>query len=523
MALNLIESQKVPGRTGPPATEVYQLWVENPEGLRVANYGSRRPQQALPHDHGNRRGLNREAPLCQSSLGPQGTPGGAVGTWAAGVPLLPASGVDFGEEPKLLWAQRVDVVGGVKEIYVEVVIEYAGGTGEVELRAQLRPLEEHGMTVGQGIGSSPTATHSLTGAARATRNSFAFANLQEWGSYSYDRVMLVEIWLNADPTNHGWRLCSVAVIPGTPDTGNPYGEPLEFRPPRVAIDIASINTGKIVQTEVVQSAHQIWNQLSQEVLGGTPGMNTDGTPNASDPFRRVITRRHRHQGRNYIDPETGLRTSDGAILNYPLGEAVFTDDLGDNGTNLTTSVPVKGLKLHPAGTLSLAQGWLQVEQRLEAPMGLTDFLLQAAISPATTNNLSRLWWYIKMQDLGGNAIECEWVATGSALDTTKSGAFSRALVEPIDGFAWQQNSVRLGNRLGLWTQRAAKVPLPEEVRGTESLARITKVMRIRYAPTQTGPIRLFHAWALEYGPEDSATYDTDARLLALKVWPAPGY
>ena len=521
--LTLIDSQKVPGRNGPPSTEVYQLWVENPAGIRAINYGDRIPQQVLPHDHGNRRGLNLEVPLSQSTLGPQNTPGGAVGSWLAGVPLFPQfTGVDFATNPKLVWAQRVDVVGGVKEIYVEIVVEYSGGAGaSLALRATLRPLEEHGMEVGQGTAPSANVNQLLNGAARATRAQFAFTNLADFGPTSYDRAMMVEIWLVASPVA-SWRLNAVAVIPGTPDTGNPFGEPLEFKPPRVAIDLAAIATGKIVQTETLQQAHVVWNQVTQEVLGGTPGMNADGTPNINDPFRRVIWRRHRHTGRNYIDPDTKLRASDGAVLNYPFGEQVYHDELDDNGTNLLSSNPWKGMKLHP-GALNTTVGWLNVEQRLELPIGLPELLLQANISPNTSNQISRLWWYAALYGLGGNLLNCAWVATNGAIDTSKSGAFIRTLVEPIDGYAWQQNSIRLANGLGLWTQKAAKNPLPSEVKTTQNLGRITKVMRLRYTPTQTGPVRLVNAWALEIGAEGSGTYDTSARLNSLKVWPAPGY
>lgn len=521
--LNLISSQKVPARTGPPQAEVYQLWVENPAGLRMETYGTRIPQQVLPHDHGSRRGQNLEFPILQVSFGPQATPGAGVGNWLAGVPLYPGSGVDFAEEPKLIWAERLDMQGGVNEVFIEILYDYGGGAGTLEILCCLRPLAEHGLNPDEGDTPVHTLVHTLTGASRVTRNAVQFSDLSDFGPSTYDRPVMVEVWLSADPTAVNFRLLACAAIPGEPDTANPFGEPLEFKPPRVAIDPTSLQTGKIAQSEIAQAAHVVWNQLGQEVLGGTPGVKADGTPDRSAPFVREIWRRHRHTGRRFTDPETGEVASDGAIPLLPLAQESCVTDLDDNALNILSTDPAKGYLLHPTDTLDTSQGWLQREQRIETPIGCPELWMQARISFAHTTQMCRLWWYVALHNLNGNLLDFDWVGGGLVIDPARSGVFARALVEPIDGIAWQQNAVRLGNGVGLWTQKAAAHPLPTGVRTTTNLPRITKVMRLTYTPTQTGPIRITHAWGLEIGAEGSANYDNLARLAGVKVWCAPGY
>ncbi len=521
----LTDADLSPGEEGPTSSIVVRLYRQTPGALEEATFGARVPPRVLAHDHGARGGELLEEPLLVLPFGPVGlsTPSG----WTQGLPVLPpAAGLSFAATPKLLAASRVLLRGGVSSVRAEALVRVEGASPRsVSLRLVLRPLRELGLAPEEGRAARGTlASGSLTGAARETRCAVTFADLDELGPRGADRDALLEVWLSSDlPAGDSARLLVLALFGSVGFVRVPLGT--DGVGPRAELSVAEVAGGQLVYARHAETAHQRANQVTHEVLGGVPGLVPElDQVDRAHPFEREVRGAHQHRGRRFHDRETGALVSDGAVVRRALWSVSGAQDLDEVGGEYTNARPPAGLRLHPAGTLLLAQGWLLLEGRVPVPQGLRSLLLQVAVAPETTVRQARLWLRVRLFDLTGAEVDFTIERGAGALDGAKIGGATRLLLSALDGPAWQPNASRLSQGFGVWTEDAAQTPLPSAVPSVERLARVSAPVRLSYAERpSTEDLTVQLQFELETGPEGSGTYASGASLLWADVWTPDGY
>lgn len=520
------------GSSGPFEFVVYDLWYEIPASLETVIYDTKTPVGVLAHDHADRRGGLIETPIFCSMTGPQAANGGAVGSWTEGTPMFPPSaGVSFVTTPKLIWVSPVEIPANASGLHVELIFFMNGllASRAVTLKACLRPMTEHGAVPGKGIRIEQTLVHTdTTVTPTESRNAFLFTDLTALGDLGLTKSeTILEIWLTTNPTaGETYKLLHVMPIWYT-EHGHPsYGEPLDWSGQRISVDPAAFRAGQLVEAPVAQAGHLKHNQVTVEALGNAPGLSPNlETVNEADVYQRYIRRRHKHQGRSFTDPYQNEEKSDGSVLRSVLWSQSYLWNFGDTAADMGTDPPV-GLALHPGGTLGT--GWAQIESRLEVPIGLKAFDVRFGVQPGTSNQLARCYLFADVRDpVAGASLPFYIGLNGGVSDATKSGAYTKVIVDPRDGKMWQRNTDRLAQGLGLWTKNAAKLPQPPNTlsTGVANLTRFSKDVRLYLTNplTRTGGVLLRIAFAIETGALGSATYDTTAALTFVDVFSPAGY
>ncbi len=521
----LTDADLAPGEEGPTSSIVVRLHRQTPGALEEATFGARVPSRVLAHDHGARGGELLEEPLLVLPLGPAGlsTPSG----WTQGIPVLPpGAGLDFTATPKLLAASRVLLRGGVGSVRAEALVRVEGASPRsVSLRLVLRPLRELGLGPEEGRAARATlSSGSLSGSARETRCAVTFADLEELGPRGADRDALLEVWLASNlPAGDSARLLVVALFGAAAFVAAPLGT--DGVGPRAELSVAEVAGGQLVYARHLETAHQRSNQILYEVLGGVPGLVPElDAADRAHPYEREVRAAHQHRGRRFRDRETGALTSDGAVVRRSLWSVCGAQDLDEAAGEFTNGRAPAGLRLHPAGALSLAQGWLLLEGRVPVPQGLRALLLQVAVAPETTERQARLWLRVRLFDVTRTEFDFTVERGAGALDGAKVGGATRLLLSALDGPAWQPNATRLAQGFGVWTEDAAQTPLPSSVPSVERLARVSAPVRISFAERPaTEDVFVQLQFELETGPEGSGTYASGASLLWAAVWTPDGF
>lgn len=520
-----VDADLAPGSIGPTASQSLALWRTFPLGVEGAVFGALVPGAIVGHDHGARGGEPLSEPLVALTFGPAGT--GSASGWTQGLPVLPpaaGSGLSFAATPKLLACARVLLRGGVDTVTAEALLRVEGASPRsLSLRLVLRRLRDHGLSPEAGDAARATlSSGSLTGAARETRASATFADLGELGDPAGDRDALLEVWLTTDlPAGDSARLLVLALFGARATSREPVvSDPVATRAELLP---AEVLPGGIVYARHAETAQARLGQVVYQVLGSAPGLaGSLDLPDRSVAWERGVTGPHQHRGRRFTDPDSGAVIGDGAVVRRPLWSQSFAQDLDEVAGEFTNARPPAGLRLHPSGALSLAAGWALVEGRLAPPQGLRAALFQVAVAPETPEHRARLWVRLRLLDLAGDDVL--FTVEGGEVDPQKASGATRVLLGVLDGPAWQPSLPRLLAGLGVWTEAAARAPLPATVPTTERLARVSAPLRLSWSERpRTEDLRLRVQFELETGEEGSGVYSIGASLLWADLLTPDGY
>lgn len=520
------DTLRQPGVPGPSQGTAHTLWVESAVGVETVAYDVV-PQGVLAHDHGERRGTPLELPLFQVVLGPQGEAGDTPDQWTQGIPLYPPTSGSFVTNPKCLLYHHVFLPAGVRSFYVDACLYLNGASPRsVSLSAVLRPLYEVGRALGSGQGITATCTATHTGSVRASRAHFEFTGLEALGEVGLDRDdLILEVWLTSDPpVGTLYRLLSLTGYrdPTTATTTTSSAEPVESYEGRAQVDPADVVAGQVVTSQLVLRAHLRLNQATYAALGGTPGLESNtSVVRDSDSWKRTVTSRHRHYGRDFTDPDTGLRMSDGSVVRRSLWAGCFADSFGDSATQMG-ALPSSGYKLTPGASAEPNNGHLELRGRLQIPVGLRALLLRFGVSPGHNGAQGRLYFTFQLFDLDGTELDVSYsLNAGAQVDLDGRG--EAVLVEPEEGCLWQPSSALQGAGIGRWTQRARRSPLPADVPNYTQVPRISKRVRVSFTPVRTQAYEFLATWRLESGALESGTYAGGAALAFFDAYAPAGF
>ncbi len=512
----LDDTDTAPNISAPAQAEAHTVWVLNPLGLEETIFGSRKPAGVFPHDHSERRGEPLWAPFWYVSFGPYGAEGGAANSWTMGIPVYPpAANNDFTVQPKCLGWWPFRIPAQVKTCIVEFLIWMNGLNNQtVTLKARIRPLVELGYNRDQGNApsSSVVCTHTTALGDRATRYQWSFADLTPLGDPGLDKEDLVlEIWQTTNAVAAStYRLVAATAVATTYTQGS--GEPIETTPARAEVIPAEIKTGERVFSDIAQRAHLRYNQLSLEALGRSPGLQSNlDALSEEDSYQTIVYGPHQHRARRYLDPITGLAVYDGAVQKRLLWLCAPYVKYWDTAGAVTDD-PALGLKLHSGGSGATQ---MMLGGRVSLPIGQQAIFIRFAVLSDNDEELSRLYFYVMLEDINGGVIDLSVNAQGQYPHSARDGNFTVIDVLPIDSPLWQPTSQRLNNGLGVWTQDAAKAPAPSGIipDATALVPRVSRMVTIGFSLTKVdGPYWLRTKWALEAGVRGSGTFDPLARL-----------
>lgn len=504
------------------------LFVDNPKRLRDLIYGVTypHPRHSRPHDHGEGRGEPLGRHLLSLTYGPHVPEGdGSTAGGDIGIPILePDTGVDFEARPKVIAQQGLFVPGGVDEIKFRIATYLpGGGTREVDLLVEVRPLSDVGYGPGDNLGITGTLGYSASGSNNFQEGTTTI-DLSSLGDIHRDRVFDLVVWQASNPPAAStYRLCGLLAYAGDAPATLPE---LATHQPAEAIAYSKILEGQEVSTLLAAKIHRALNQVTYEALGGVPGLETDlATTDTTDPWLRQLSETHKHRGS--YDDDSGNKVDDGAPVRLPLWAQAYTANLAADDGDLEGAAaiadPVLGQRL---GTYFVG--------RCPIPKGLRAVEIYALIQPGITNLESRLLF---LADVDRTAIDGSGgihVAARSGpfvYQATSAGADIVLQVLPQNGVAWQDNATRLSVGQSLWTTDALKsvADLPSAVSVT-NCPRWTQAIRVEIEPAPGASdgyaydVDLKVAFILQFGPpadyEDDTTWATSARVLSILCVPA---
>ncbi len=522
----LDNTYKVPNGSAPLTAEAYTVWIANPRGLEAWIFDdSKSPGAVFPHDHQEKKGKPLWNAFWSTSFGPTAPEGGAANSWIQGIPLYPPSGSnDFTTSPKCLGWWPFRVPAQVKAFFLEFLVYLDGATiRTITLKARIRPYSELGLDHDQGTGPSASITATQTsGLARVTRDQFSFTDISALGDPGLDKDDLVlELWQMSNPSaGRLFRLLAASAVSSS-SYAKGQAEPVENTPARAQVTLAEIKESEFVYSDTAQRAHLRYNQINLEALGLSPGLRSNlDTELEEDPYQTTIYEPHKHRGRRYLDPVSGLPVYDGAVQRRLLWFVAPSVNLGDSAADVN-GAPGQGHKLHYGGS-SATQA--EVRGRLSLPLGLKAINVRFAIKPGTSAVECRLYFYVALYDITGTFIDIGVNSQGIGPASAKSGAFTVVDVLPLDNPLWQSNAIRNGQGVGLWTEDAAKSPAPYGSQEAGRVPRVSRAVTVGFNLTKVDyPYILRCKWALETGVRGSGTFATDARLAWAAAFVPPGY
>jgi hypothetical protein len=524
----------VQGGASPDPAKAYELWVLNDEGQRDLIYGARPVIGASPpHDHGNNGGEILDYPLASVIVGPQASET-AGGTPAVGVPYGILTNTSFLTDKgstKLLAAFPVLLLGGVSAVDVTVVFSYAAGLGNVKFHAQLVPLNRTNYA-SQGAGATGVSSTFSAGAAGYKKTTISAVDLSPLGDSRVDRLVECRIF-QALTSTVAHRLCSVLVTTATTSAGRLPGL---SDPPRAKLTVMDLLFGGITP-ELTTRIRRIESGHAVGLLGRTPGLHLDNAPDRRRDYEQRVYYPHQHQGA--IVPESdGTFFSDGACLRRPLFIASYARNLGDDGASNVDALPVRGLKVHPAGTLGST--WLHLKFYCSIPAGLGALELYFAMQPATTDAKTECRVHVDVRpvgNLGASASIVSSVRSGTgfrAPSTLDSNGYFICEVDPLDNDAFAVNNSRRnrsGTSKGLWTLDA-QLSAADTPAGIlrDTPARVSQPILVSLdhkGVRSTDPFRDTGGYVVfvrvELKTIDSGNYDAGARLLWCAAFPQRGW
>ncbi len=517
-----------------PSADLHTLWIQNPKRLRQLIFGTSAVKRVSePHDHGERGGEPIDRPLASYLFGPHRPEGDGVATGGTeGLPLSePSSSVDFTATPKLIVQAPLWVLGRVSEVRVRVALALpGGGTRNVSLKVEVRPLSDQGYGPEGRSGIAETLAFSFSG-TRYTESS-ATIDLTSLGHTSEDRLFELCIWLVTNPpAASAYRLLSALVL--TETTADNVA-PVSIKFPRDLLAVAEVREGLLVTPQVLTRTNRLLNQVALEALGGVPGLSSDlRTDDTSIPWRQLLSEPHQHRG-TYTD-EAGNTIFDGAPIRLPLFAQFFGVNV--NGGGLEDSTGSADATL---GQPLLDNIFVRVHSRVSVPRGLRAFDLYLLVQPSSTELLSRLYvslFFSKLSDgsggvFGVNSITKIRTRNHNGKVPVLPLAMAAVLANPNDTDSiWEDNNDRLTAGLGLWSTDAliTNIDLPSGTTSTNA-ARWTEAIRVEFEPPDPAdwPTHWFdacdHRLALrafvETGVAGSGVVDESARLLAAIAIPS---
>jgi|CXWL01.1.fsa_nt_gi hypothetical protein len=523
---------KTRGGSAASAANAYELWAQNDQAERDVIYGPTRfiESSVIPHDHAGDGGEILGDPLLSAIVGPQASET-AGGTPAIGVPYGIRASDDFlldDGSTKLLGAFPLYLPGGVSGITLNVLVSYAAGLGSIKFHAQLVPFAKTNYR-SQAAGVTGISATSSFGTSGLKKVDFTITDLTDLGDPRLDRFVELRIF-QALTNAVAHRFCGVQVTVLTTTTGRLA---IASDPPRVKLQVGDLLNGAITP-ELTARIRRIENGHAQSLLGRAPGLNADGTPDRQRTYQQDTYYPHQHQGR--IVPQfDGTFISDGAVLRRAV-VASYARNLGDDGAGNVDALPVKGIKIHSAGTLGST--WLRLKYRMPVSGGLGGLEVYFAVQPSTTDVKTELRAHVDVRPVGNP------LTAGSIISAVKSGVhqaeandadgYRVCQVDPLDNDAYQPNNTRRnksGTSKGLWTldaQLSAALTPSGVMRDTP--ARISQALRLdlthkyyrstdAYRQTQDYTVYL----RVELKTLDSGNYDAGARLLWVLILPAKGW
>lgn len=525
----------IKGGQTPSAATAYELWNQNDTALRDLIYGPTRQVESAspPHDHAEDGGEVLDAPLLSAVFGPQASET-AGGTPQVGVPYginATASYLasDDTGSSKLLAACPLFIPGGVSQVRVRILIYYAG-SGSLQFQVQLAPFSRVNYRSLAGVGTQGQSSTVSFGGAGFQKVDVTLTSLTALGDATKDRLCELRIYQSIS-NSVAHRLVGVHVS-ATSTTG--ARQAASYDPPRAKILVSDLVDGPITP-ELMQRAKRVVNGHAVALLGRAPGLNADNTPDRKRTYQQEVYYPHQHQG--HIVPQfDGTFISDGACLRRAV-VGCYPRNLGDDGSYNIDATPAKGIKIHPAGTLSST--WLHLKYVMSIPAGLGGLDLYFAVQPATTDIKTEFRAHVDVRPVSNSA------SSSSIVSSVKSGPhvqeqndannYRVCQVDPLIGDGWQTNKTRrnkFGLSKGLWTLDAllpasqvpagylrdntpARISQPVRVELTHRYVRSTDAFR------QTQDCTVY--FRVELKTLDSGNYDANARLLWVMILPAKGW
>jgi len=522
----------VEGGAAPDPANAYELWVQNDAALRDLTYGPTRTIEGAvtPHNHGHDGGEILDEVLASVIFGPQASET-AGGTPTIGVPYGIRATADFlfdDGSSKLLGAFPLLIPGGVSAIDVTLVMQYNNTSSSLRYHVQLVPFQRTN-TRSQADGVTGVSSLVSSGSTGYKRTTVDITDLSALGDPTQDRLVECRIFQALSSTILH-RFCSVLVTVNDTTGGRAA---MSGDPPRARVTVSDLLFGAITP-ELTARMKRIENGHAVSLLGRAPGLHKNGTPDRNRDYEQRIYYPHQHQGQ-YCPDSDGAIYSDGACLRRPLWISSYSRNLGDDGAGNVDALGVRGVKIHPSGTLSST--WLHHKHYITIPAGLGAFELYFAIQPATTDAKAEMRVHIDVRPVGNPVTAASVVAgirTGrgfQAPSTKDSNGYFVCEVEPQDGDAFQFNKGRIRQGKGLWTLDA-QLSAAETQSGImrDNPARISQVVYVflqqkalRAADTfrETGDCIVFVRYELR--TIDSGNYDASARLLWDGAFPQRGW
>lgn len=510
---------------------VIKVWVDIPRAQAANIYGAATPKYALPHDHGMNRGKLLEMSILTLVLGPEAVSGSTEDTWTMGVPVLPPASGSFVTQPALMAQSPILIPAMATRVSGSICLFVANsGDRTYEFGIKIRPLGDAGRLPNTGMGPYKVASVTTTKVDEEIRIDFEFDDLSSLGDPGLDRgYWLVECYLVNDPTipvitSGTTRFISISFTASVPVLSVNSSEPIGFWEFR-ELTPNDVHQNRIIFCSVPETAQIRQNQNIQAVLGKVPGQAQNlPVVDSEDPYFRIISQRHKHQGQLYIDPNTHRYKSDGAVpRTKPLFASCTFDNYGRTTDLLMSINPPKGIKLTPSGTILSAQGYLTYEVSPIVPIGLGAFDLIFALFPGHQKSSARVYFNLSVTDLSGTDI-LTGIFGGGLQNSNKAGSVASMIVEPIEGYLWNSKQQLLENGVSAWSQRAAVGPAPQDAGANHSLMpRISKTLSVGIRPPRTGRINIAMSWIVESGLIDSGTFETDASLAFVAGFVPYGY